>query len=74
MGKIYVLEAGSAFEGGGAVAVSTRFINVWKLARKLRIQSERLDRFEQSQAMRLVGKWHWSNDYDYLLIREFDDA
>ena len=74
MGKIYVCESGCKYEGGSAFGASTSLARAWLKIRERRIEAEGHHYGFGREVVRLVGKWHWVTNFDYFLIREYDDA
>lgn len=71
---IYVLEHGCKFEGGAAFAASTSLVRAWKLMRERRIEAEAEKIASMPrQVFRLVGPMHWAGEFDYFIIRAYDD-
>ena len=74
MSKIYVCESGCKYEGGSIFAASTSFSRAWLAMRNHRIEAEKMQHGLERQIVRLDGKWYWTTNFDYFLIREYDDA
>jgi len=63
--KIYVCEVGCKYEGGSAFFASTNYLKAWKKIREKRLK--------ENQMLRLIDKDKWEGEFEYFVIRVFED-
>ena len=80
MTKIYVCERGNVYEGGRVFCATTSLTKAWLAVRAIRLESTQshlnshVFNFPFSKAeMQPLGKNYWSDGYDYICIRAFED-